>query len=271
MKINKSFIISLLINTIVLLIPVQSAINIISDKENTINVELKIVENANYLNDMSSGENQITDNSENSESFIENRNTEKNERQINEVSNVQSNKQREKNNIVKEVKIPSEIKLEENNILPDNKSINGSHENINTSNIINSNNVNNEGNSSSSNSNSQNIGNRGSKSNLGSSNSGGNSSTSINVCRENIDFKVSYNQELAYPLAAVRMGHKGDVRIEVKISLNSNGSVNVLSVTGGSNIFQQEARKAAKNIKINIINPESVKCILAKSFIFKSK
>ena len=93
----------------------------------------------------------------------------------------------------------------------------------------------------------------------------------INVCNEGKDFTVSYNPNLSYPIAARRLGDKGVVTVSVKFYFNSSGSISVISVSGGSAIFQQEARKAASKIRVKIKNPETLKCTISKSFEFELK
>ena len=93
----------------------------------------------------------------------------------------------------------------------------------------------------------------------------------INVCNEGKDFTVSYNPNLSYPIAARRLGNKGVVTVSVKFYFNSSGSVSVISVSGGSAIFQQEARKAASKIRVKVKNPETLKCTISKSFEFELK
>ena len=90
----------------------------------------------------------------------------------------------------------------------------------------------------------------------------------INVCNEGKDFTVSYNPNLSYPIAARRLGDKGVVTVSVKFHFNSSGSISVISVSGGSAIFQQEARRAAR-IRVKIKNPETLKCTISRSFKFE--
>jgi len=71
--------------------------------------------------------------------------------------------------------------------------------------------------------------------------------------------------------AARRLGNKGVVTVSVKFYFNSSGSVSVISVSGGSAIFQQEARKAASKIRVKVKNPETLKCTISKSFEFELK
>ena len=91
----------------------------------------------------------------------------------------------------------------------------------------------------------------------------------INVCNAGKDFTVSYNPNLSYPPAAQRLGNKGVVTVSVRFSFNSSGSVSVISVSGGSSIFQQEARRAASRIRVKIKNPETLKCTISRSFKFE--
>ena len=92
-----------------------------------------------------------------------------------------------------------------------------------------------------------------------------------NVCNEGKDFTVSYNPNLKYPIAAQRLGNKGTVVVMVKFRFNSSGSVSVISASGGSGVFQQEAKSAASRIRVNIKNPDTLKCTISKPFKFELK
>ena len=91
------------------------------------------------------------------------------------------------------------------------------------------------------------------------------------VCNEGKDFTVSYNPNLKYPVAAQRLGNKGVVVVMVKLRFNSSGSVSVISASGGSGVFQQDAKSAASRIKVNIKNPDTLKCTISKPFKFELK
>ena len=91
------------------------------------------------------------------------------------------------------------------------------------------------------------------------------------VCNEGKDFTVSYNPNLKYPVAAQRLGNKGVVVVMVKLRFNSSGSVSVISASGGSGVFQQEAKSAAIRIKVNVKNPDTLKCTISKPFKFELK
>ena len=109
----------------------------------------------------------------------------------------------------------------------------------------------------------------------GGSNSGHGTGTSsgegknTNVCNEGKDFTVSYNPNLKYPIAAQRLGNKGTVVVMVRFRFNSSGSVSVISASGGSGVFQQEAKSAASRIRVNIKNPDTLKCTISKPFKFE--
>ena len=111
----------------------------------------------------------------------------------------------------------------------------------------------------------------------GGSNSGHGTGTSsgegknTNVCNEGKDFTVSYNPNLKYPIAAQRLGNKGTVVVMVRFRFNSSGSVSVISASGGSGVFQQEAKSAASRIRVNIKNPDTLKCTISKPFKFELK
>ena len=90
-----------------------------------------------------------------------------------------------------------------------------------------------------------------------------------NVCNEGKDFTVSYNPNLNYPVAAQRLGNKGTVVVMVRFRFNSSGSVSVISSSGGSGVFQQEAKSAASRIRVNIKNPDTLKCTISKPFKFE--
>ena len=90
-----------------------------------------------------------------------------------------------------------------------------------------------------------------------------------NVCNEGKDFTVSYNPNLNYPVAAQRLGNKGTVVVMVRFRFNSSGSVSVISASGGSGVFQQDAKNAASRIRVNIKNPDTLKCTISKPFKFE--
>ena len=92
-----------------------------------------------------------------------------------------------------------------------------------------------------------------------------------NVCNEGKDFTISYNPNLKYPVAAQRLGNKGTVVVMVRFRFNSSGSVSVISASGGSGVFQQGAKSAASRIRVNIKNPDTLKCTISKPFKFELK
>ena len=110
-------------------------------------------------------------------------------------------------------------------------------------------------------------GNSGTDSRKSSGESGGSKNT--DVCNEGKDFTVSYNPNLNYPVAAQRLGNKGTVVVMVRFRFNSSGSVSVISASGGSGVFQQEAKSAASRIRVNIKNPDTLKCTISKPFKFE--
>ena len=112
-------------------------------------------------------------------------------------------------------------------------------------------------------------GNSGTDSRKSSGESGGSKNT--DVCNEGKDFTVSYNPNLKYPVAAQRLGNKGVVVVMVKLRFNRSGSVSVISASGGSGVFQQDAKNAASRIRVNIKNPDTLKCTISKPFNFELK
>ena len=112
-------------------------------------------------------------------------------------------------------------------------------------------------------------GNSGTDSRKSSGESGGSKNT--DVCNEGKDFTVSYNPNLKYPIAAQRLGNKGTVVVMVRFRFDSSGSVSVISASGGSGVFQQEAKSAASRIRVNIKNPDTLKCTISKPFKFELK
>ena len=112
-------------------------------------------------------------------------------------------------------------------------------------------------------------GNSGTDSRKSSGESGGSKNT--DVCNEGKDFTVSYNPNLNYPVAAQRLGNKGTVVVMIRFRFNSSGSVSVISASGGSGVFQQEAKSAASRIRVNIKNPDTLKCTISKPFKFELK
>ena len=113
---------------------------------------------------------------------------------------------------------------------------------------------------------------KGSGNGNGSGNGGGQGSkppvTNTNyACQEGKGYRISYNPTLEMPKAAERLGKTGSVR--VSLTFNSNGSITVTGASGGNDILQSAAKKAAQNIKVTILDPQVTKCKVSKSFTFK--
>ena len=87
------------------------------------------------------------------------------------------------------------------------------------------------------------------------------------ACKEGKGYSVSYNPNLETPQAAERLGKKGSVT--VSISFNASGSVTVHGADGGNEILQSAAKKAAKEIRVTILDSQVTKCKVSKTFNFK--
>ena len=103
----------------------------------------------------------------------------------------------------------------------------------------------------------------------GNSGSGEKRSSGGNVCREGIDYIVNYNPSLPYPIAAQRAGISAEAVVNVRFSFTSGGKVSVLSVSGGHPSFHNEAKAATGKIRVTIKNPETLKCTITKPFRFR--
>ena len=87
------------------------------------------------------------------------------------------------------------------------------------------------------------------------------------ACKEGKGYSVSYNPNLETPQAAERLGKKGSVT--VSISFNASGSVTVHGADGGNEILQSAAKKAAQGIRVTILDSQVTKCKVSKTFNFK--
>ena len=87
------------------------------------------------------------------------------------------------------------------------------------------------------------------------------------VCTEGKGYRISYNPNLETPQAAERLGKKGSVT--VSISFNASGSITVHGAKGGNDILQSAAKKAAQGIRVTILDSQVTKCKVSKTFNFK--
>lgn len=87
------------------------------------------------------------------------------------------------------------------------------------------------------------------------------------ACQQGKGYKLSSNLTLEIPAAAERLGNISPV--SVSISFNSNGAVTVNGASGGNKILQSAARAAAQNIKVTILDPQISRCKVSVTYRFK--
>ena len=293
----KFYIISIILNIMVLFIPVVYYTSSGREKENEQNKTMTVNLNESVFNDTSQKSGQESEspvfsgrNKENTgvqevsassqpqqnKNIVSNQNTRQNNKKVENTSTISQNKTEQ----LKVSNSDSKAHVSQNSSLPavqpsgntgktvqssgnpsgnTNSSVSGSG---NTTGASHSGQVSgNHGTSSSGN------GHSGTASGKSSGESGGSKNT--DVCNEGKDFTVSYNPNLNYPVAAQRLGNKGTVVVMVRFRFNSSGSVSVISASGGSGVFQQEAKSAASRIRVNIKNPDTLKCTISKPFKFE--
>ncbi|MDU5325506.1 hypothetical protein [Campylobacter ureolyticus] len=90
-------------------------------------------------------------------------------------------------------------------------------------------------------------------------------------CKENVGFKiVNEKKEYELPKKARMLRLRGDFRAEVKFRLLKDGSVKILSSTGDK-IFKEAAIELTKELQIEIIDKNSIGCDITKPYIFRMK
>ena len=309
----KFYIISIILNIMVLFIPVVYYTSSGREKENEQNKTMTVNLNESVFNDTSEKSEQESEglvfsgrNKENTgvqevsassqpqqnKNIVSNQNIQQNNKKVENPSTISQNKTEQPKVSNSDSKAP----VSQNSSLPavqpsgntgktvqssgnpsgnKNSSVSGSG---NTSGASHSGQVSgNHGTSSSGNGHSGTASGKSSGGSGGGSNSGHGTDTgsregkNTNVCNEGKDFTVSYNPNLKYPVAAQRLGNKGTVVVMVRFRFNSSGSVSVISASGGSGVFQQDAKNAASRIRINIKNPDTLKCTISKPFKFELK
>lgn len=90
-------------------------------------------------------------------------------------------------------------------------------------------------------------------------------------CKENVGFKiVNEKKEYELPKKARMLRLRGEFRAEVKFRLLKDGSVKILSSTGDK-IFKEAAIELTKELQIEIIDKNSIGCDITKPYIFRMK
>ena len=296
----KFYIISIILNIMVLFIPVVYYTSSGREKENERNETMTVNLNESVFNDTSQKSGQESEgpvfsgrNKENTEvqevsassqpqqnkNIVSNQNTRQNNKKVENTSTISQNKTEQPKVSNSDSKAP----------VSQNSSLSAVQPSGNTGKTVQSSGGNSSGNTNSSVSGSGNTadashsgqisgnhattGSVNGHSSKGSGKSSGESGEgkNTNVCNEGKDFTVSYNPNLKYPVAAQRLGNKGTVVVMVRFRFNSSGSVSVISASGGSGVFQQEAKSAASRIRVNIKNPDTLKCTISKPFKFELK
>ena len=295
----KFYIISIILNIMVLFIPVVYYTSSGREKENERNETMTVNLNESVFNDTSEKSGQESEgpvfsgrNKENTgvqevstssqpqqnKNIVSNQNTRQNNKKVENTSTISQNKTEQPKVSNSDSKAP----VSQNSSLPavqpsgnTGKTVQSSGNPLGNTNSP----VSGGGNTSGANHSGQVSGNHGTTGSVNGHSSKGSGKSSgesgegknTNVCNEGKDFTVSYNPNLKYPVAAQRLGNKGTVVVMVKFRFNSSGSVSVISASGGSGVFQQDAKNAASRIRVNIKNPDTLKCTISKPFKFELK
>lgn len=88
-------------------------------------------------------------------------------------------------------------------------------------------------------------------------------------CKEGVDFVVLKRPNLSYPKRALRMRVRKSVHVDVYFRVKKDGSIEILKAEGGSGIFQKEAVKRTKKMKIKLLDLNALKCKIIQPFRFE--
>ena len=88
-------------------------------------------------------------------------------------------------------------------------------------------------------------------------------------CHEGTDFSVSYRETLEMPQGSQRLNREFNVVVNVTVKFTRGGGISVISASGASSIFLNEAKRAAKGIRINFKTNNCSSGVITKPFRFK--
>ena len=94
-------------------------------------------------------------------------------------------------------------------------------------------------------------------------------STQGGGCHEGTDFSVSYRETLEMPQGSQRLNREFNVVVNVTVKFTRGGGISVISASGASSIFLNEAKRAAKGIRINFKTNNCSSGVITKPFRFK--
>ena len=87
------------------------------------------------------------------------------------------------------------------------------------------------------------------------------------ACIRGKGYNISYNSNLKAPSVAGRLEKK--VSVVVSASFNPNGTVTVHSMKGGTKDYQSAAKEAALGAKVTVLEKQVTKCPVSMTFNFK--
>lgn len=88
-------------------------------------------------------------------------------------------------------------------------------------------------------------------------------------CHEGTDFSVSYRETLEMPQGSQRLNREFNVVVNVTVKFTRGGGISVISASGASSMFLNEAKRAAKGIRINFKTNNCSSGVITKPFRFK--
>lgn len=88
-------------------------------------------------------------------------------------------------------------------------------------------------------------------------------------CKKGVDFIVTKKPRLSYPRRAKRLRINKIVHVDVYFKVQSGGGIVILGAKGGNKLFQDEAKKRTKSIKIKLLNKQAIHCKMIQPFRFE--
>lgn len=228
------FLLSLVINLIILFLPLQSSEAVKTNNDHKIIINLREYEIKKEINQQKVDNNIVKDLKELKQD------------KVSFVKNIQKKQKKySKKEIIKNIKKESKvtkIKNKENNT----KSI----ENVSKSSMV---------------TNKSNILNT---SNSLSQISDNKAQSDESICSEGVGFVILNDLKPEYPKKALMLRLRDTFRVEVEFKIDENGNIDILNVNGKNSIFNDAAKKLVKNLNIKILKPGISKCKIIKPYEF---
>lgn len=95
-----------------------------------------------------------------------------------------------------------------------------------------------------------------------------NSQDSVDFCVENIGFEILEKPSEKYPKKAKRLRINKIIKVEVHFKLGKNNEIQIIKTIGENEIFNLEAEKRTKKMKIKTLDKKVANCTIIQPYKF---